>query len=71
MDGDGSGGPTFASQTPGFAGRGLASKAAEAEIRAALKQGETTMPLWDISLDREIALGCGPPVSAGLERLLR
>src|SRR2546423_1868373 len=43
----------------GFAGRGLDKKPQDDQILAALESSEITMPLWGISLDRDIALSYG------------
>ena len=42
-----------------FAGRGLAAQTEDHQIREALYGGEIAMPLWGVSLGREIALGYG------------
>jgi hypothetical protein len=42
-----------------FAGRGLAGQSEDDQIRAALDGGEIAMPLWGVSLGKQIALGYG------------
>jgi hypothetical protein len=42
-----------------FAGRGLAAQSEDYQIREALDRGEIAMPLWGVSLGRNIALGYG------------
>lgn len=42
-----------------FAGRGLAAQPEDHQVQAAVDGGEITMPLWGVSLDREVALSYG------------
>lgn len=43
----------------GWVGRGIKSGAQDDQIVATLKTGSITMPLWGLSLDREVALSFG------------
>jgi hypothetical protein len=44
---------------PGFIGRGIESKPQDDQIVKQLKYGHLTMPLWGVSLSREVAEGFG------------
>ena len=55
-------GAGWAAQTgfgSGWVGRGIASAPQDAEIDASLDTGFITMPLWGLSLDRDVALSYG------------
>jgi len=62
---------SFGLPDPGFAGRGLASKAVDEVIRDALETGEITMPLWGVSLDIEKAREYGDKFLFELHGLFR